>query len=343
MHCHLIVPELILPAGVAEEACAGLALPALETMLGKGSVEAQAVESYEAWLCAIHGIEKQQDWPLAPITLAGDGGNVGEDYWLRADPVHLRVNRDRLILADSSALDLSLADANALTKTLNVYFSIDELAFYPFRPDRWYVRFASAPQLRTVVLAQAIGKSIDALLPAGGDGKRFVSLSNEAQMLLFEHPVNEARESAGLPIINSLWFWGGGYLPASVRRPFARIWANEYLTRSVSLMSGTPIDTLPEAGTAWLSSPVATGECAMILDQLRSAAQYGDIYRWREALQQLERDWFMPLLAALQAGKLKRLSVTALGEGRLCNATVRRSDLWKFWRSARSVAALATN
>jgi hypothetical protein len=35
--------------------------------------------------------------------------------------------------------------------------------------------------------------------------------------------------------------------------------------------------------------------------------------------------------------------VTALGEGRLCNATVRRSDLWKFWRSARSVAALATN
>jgi hypothetical protein len=31
-------------------------------------------------------------------------------------------------------------------------------------------------------------------------------------MLLFAHPVNQARESKNLPAINSIWCYGGGLL-----------------------------------------------------------------------------------------------------------------------------------
>jgi hypothetical protein len=42
---------------------------------------------------------------------------------------------------------------------------------------------------------------------------------NEAQILLHAHPLNKAREAAGQAVVNSLWPWGGGRLPAHPRQP----------------------------------------------------------------------------------------------------------------------------
>jgi hypothetical protein len=341
LHCHLIVPDLILTAELMKEICAGLALPTLETLLGKGDTISQAVESYEAWLCAIHGVQKQQDWPLAPITLAADGGAVGTDFWLRADPVHLRVERGQLTLQGSNALDLSLGDACALTQALNAHFSGDKLVFQVVRPHHWYVCFAAAPQLRTVASAQAIGRNIDSLLPTGADGKRFVRLFNETQMVLFSHPLTEARETNGLPTVNSVWFWGGGKLPGSFTQAFAKIWASEEVACSLGQVSGTPIEALPETGAAWLSSATTASHCGLMLDQLRTCRQQGDLYRWREALQRLESEWCVPLLNALKAGKIKRLTLTAFGENQMYEVSMQRRTLWQFWRHARPLAALA--
>jgi hypothetical protein len=341
MHCHLIVPDLILAAEFMKEICAGLALPALDTLLGKGDTKSHAVESYEAWLCTIHGVEKQQDWPLAPITLAADGGAVGADYWLRADPVHLRAERGQLTLSASSALELSLVDAGALTQALTAHFSGDGVVFQAVRPHRWYVRFAAAPRLQNVALAQAIGRNIDSLLPSGADGKRFVRLFNETQMVLFSHPLNEVREAAGLPTVNSVWFWGGGNLPGSFRKAFGKIWATEEVACSFGQVSGTPTEALPETGAAWLSSATPAIQCGLVLDQLRGCAQQGDLYRWRETLQRLESNWFAPLLAALKEGKIKRLTLTAFGEDRMHEVSMPRGALWRFWRATKPLAALA--
>lgn len=342
MRCHLIVPDLILPGEYSSEACAGLSLPALETFLGKGDTRSAPAEGYEAWLCEVHGIQKQQDWPLAPVTQMADGGIVGDDYWLRADPVHLRVDRDRLVLADSSAFELSQAEANELTGTLNAHFIADGVVFYPFRPDRWYVRQALPPKLQTTSLCDAVGKNIDTLLPRGVDGRRFVGMCNEVQMLLSSHPLNEAREAAGDLAVNSVWFWGGGKLPDAVRQPFSQVWASEHVAYSLGLASGAPTSALPESGIAWLALPACAGEGAVVLGQLRTAAKYGDTYRWREILMQLEHGWFVPLLAALRPKRLERLTITAFGAGRRHSATIRPGDLWKFWRRGAPLSALAS-
>jgi hypothetical protein len=42
-------------------------------------------------------------------------------------------------------------------------------------------------------------------------------LQNEMQMLLYTHPINDARAAKGLPTINSFWISGTGDLPADFR------------------------------------------------------------------------------------------------------------------------------
>jgi hypothetical protein len=44
-------------------------------------------------------------------------------------------------------------------------------------------------------------------------------LQSEVQMLLYTHPLNEAREAAGLATVNSFWLSGCGRPPASTALP----------------------------------------------------------------------------------------------------------------------------
>ena len=46
-------------------------------------------------------------------------------------------------------------------------------------------------------------------------------LLNEVQVLLHQHPLNAARQTRGLPPVNSVWFWGAGRLPAPGPSPTA--------------------------------------------------------------------------------------------------------------------------
>ena len=53
---------------------------------------------------------------------------------------------------------------------------------------------------------------------ASGEGaERWRALLNESQIVLHNHPINAVREARGAVAVNSLWFWGAGTLPDSVR------------------------------------------------------------------------------------------------------------------------------
>ena len=53
--------------------------------------------------------------------------------------------------------------------------------------------------------------------PSPDGAINWMRLQNELQMVLHAHPVNAAREDAGKPTINGVWFWGGGVMPKLVR------------------------------------------------------------------------------------------------------------------------------
>jgi len=332
VHCHLLIPNLFLSLPSGHNPFQGLRLPALETLLARSRQQSVATDGMEIWLCQAFGMTKQRDWPIAPLTLAADGGNPKQYYWLRADPVHLRVERDQIILADSGTLSISQSEADQLAEALNRHFETDGLLFYALRPDRWYLRLNSQPDIQTQPLPDVAGKNINDYLPAGTEGMHWHRLFNEIQMLFHDHPVNDAREMRGEMPINSIWLWGGGTAPTLSQKPYSKIWADDALAQSLASASQTPVAALPENGSAWLDQADNAEMGLVVLDSLRGAGQYGDVYGWQEGLQKLEQEWFVPLQGALSRGKLTALTMHAGSGSQIQSFTVTQGDLWKIWR-----------
>lgn len=342
MHCHLLIPNLFLTLPSGHNPFRGLRLPSLETLLARSRSLSLTADSMEVWLCKAFGMEKQRDWPIAPLTLDSDGGNPHQDYWFRADPVHLRVERDQIILADSGTLSISQVEADKLVAALNRHFETDGLLFYALRPDRWYLKPSSQPDIQTRLLPDVAGKNINDHLPTGTDGMRWHQLFNEIQMLFHDHPANEAREMRGEMPINSIWLWGGGTMPVLPLKPYSKIWARDALARSLAHASQTPVAALPENATTWLAQSGNAASGLIVLDYLRGAGQYSDVYGWQEGLKQLEQAWFTPLLHALKQGKLSSLTLHAGSESHIQSFHVTSADLWKIWRRIKPLETYTT-
>jgi len=63
----LFVPSLFWPDTGDTNSYSGLRLPALETLLSRGSAVDSACENESAWICQRFGVQKQIDWPVAPV------------------------------------------------------------------------------------------------------------------------------------------------------------------------------------------------------------------------------------------------------------------------------------
>ncbi len=140
------------------------------------------------------------------------GNQPDNAYWLYAAPVHLQLQRDTFTLA--GVLTLELEESDALTAALNKHFCFDDKSpdklMYFWHEKQWFLRLQSNPNIQTHAPQAALNKAVGAYLPTGEGAMQWAAFTNELQMLLFEHPINQAREAKGLPAVNSLWCYGGG-------------------------------------------------------------------------------------------------------------------------------------
>jgi hypothetical protein len=157
---------------------------------------------------------------------------------------------------------------------------------------------------------------------------------NEAQMLLHEHPVNAEREGRGALALNSIWFWGGGVIDAAKARPFSTVVGDDALARGLSLAAGIPARALPEHADSVLAALGNEGRVLVVPDAPREA-------QLRERRAALERDWFLPLLAALKSGRIGMLTLHLFGADSLLEVETVRSDLRYFWRRRKALSAYA--
>ncbi|MDN5934981.1 MAG: phosphoglycerate mutase [Nitrosospira sp.] len=345
MELHLLIPALFWPEVSLFGIYRDLPLPALEKLLAKSSCTDDESQETEVWLCRTFGVSKQQDWPVAPITLQVDGAGkvkAGDDYWVRADPVHLRIERDRIVLADSRVFRISSEEADQFTGLLNRHFAenVPEIVFLPLQPDRWYLRVTNTPPAKTCLLGEVANKGINERLPFGDNNRVWRGLFNEIQMLLHEHPLNQSREARGEPAINGTWFWGGGIMPDSIACAYTHVWSNDVLARSLALACGSSHAQLPPDAAAWRQS-AASGRHLVVLDTLLGKARYGDAYGWREGLKELERNWFAPLWTMAKQGRLDRLTLTAVHESKTRNFSLQRGDWRKLWRKTKPLSIYA--
>src|SRR5690606_25085448 len=126
-------------------------------------------------------------------------------------------------------------------------------------PERWYLRLSADPGIRTHSLSEVIGRDVHAFLPFGESAQRWHAILNEAQMLMHGSPVNQVREQAGKPEINSVWFWGGGIVPAEASAPCEQIWSDHPLAIGLARLAAVPVSRKPDSATHWLEKAAAPG------------------------------------------------------------------------------------
>lgn len=333
MQCTVLLPALIWPDPNLPDIYRDLPLPNLQWLLGRARRTPEPL-TLEGWLQRQLGLPAAL--PVAALTAAIDGLQV-DGVLLRADPVHLQVNMEQLLLVPGDAIGIGQDDADSLIATLNRHFADDGLTFYAPQPQRWYVVLRQTAAVEHVPLALVAGNDIHRHLPQGPDALHWHGWLNEIQMLLYTHPANDAREQRGQPPINSVWFWGGGELPPAGDWPWDQTCGDQLLLRALARHAGTACQPLPQRADAWLQQ--LTGDKALLLlDQLQTPALYGDAYQWRESLKQLDREWFGPLRQALQQGRIGELELIAPGAIR---ASIGGSARWQFWRRPLPLSALA--
>ena len=147
--------------------------------------------------------------PNAALAWQQAGNNAGSAYWLYAAPVHLILQRDSFSMAEPAPLPLESTESEALTSALNKHFEADGLMFF-WHQNTWFLSLKTNPNIHTTAPQNVINKDINAFLPTGEGAIQWAKFQNEIQMLLFDHPINLAREAKHLPAINSIWCYGLG-------------------------------------------------------------------------------------------------------------------------------------
>ncbi len=305
MACIVFIPEFQRSFASAGEP----RLAALERMAARGRVE--EAPSQEAFLAPRFGLEPAQLAP-APFMRLADGGGADGAYRLCASFVHLAPDRDQLVLMPGSLLEVTPDEAAALAAAFNALYGAEGWTLELISQGRAYLRCPKPLDVVTHAPAETAGQAVLDHMPTGADSMKLKQLMNETQMLFHAHGVNRAREEAGRPLINSLWFWGGGVLPkASKVRVPSRVASDLPLVRGLSIWAGRT----PES----LSMPSSDEDLLLAL-------------MTSDDLASMEKNWFGPLFTLLRSSKLHQLTVYLGGMSliELDSAAPRR-----FWRRAR--------
>jgi len=305
---------------------------ALARLLAKAQVT-QMDMPLEALICSQHGLQTAPDYPIAAITAAADGLDLGDAYWLRADPVHLVLQRDCFSLGEPLPLLVEREQAERMIASLNEHFNQDGLMFLLGESGAWYLQVIQTPQIKTTLPSVAASKNIHPFLPQGLEAARWVAVLNEVQMLLHEHPANVARESSGEAAVNSIWLSGGGVMP-----PLAA----KSLAKSLSEVDLMIADSIFYQGLAkWVDMP-----CHMLPGNLDSwlldCGQYEHVRLQLPESQnlqakQLDDTWFYPLLTALKNKKIKQLILNLGFYEKSLIVDIKPLDTYKFWRTSKPV------
>ncbi|MEO7743674.1 MAG: hypothetical protein ABIR98_12105 [Usitatibacter sp.] len=332
MPLDLLVPDL-LPLGDEPSAHDELRMPALERWLTRADRARRSETTPDELLASAYSLAAPR--PVAAVSLCADEGHH-EGNWLRADPVHLRVGQDAVSLHHSAVLGVTRDEANALVAELQALFRGDGLEFRAPVPERWYVRVPEGELPTTIALDAALGRNIFGLLPQGEGRINWRSAITETQMVFSGHEVNQRREAQGLPAINSVWFWGGGAMPAGVSKPYALVYADDPFARGLGILSSTRVAPLPRDATT-LDAVPAGQTVLVVLDSLTAASRRGDRAAWKKAAEKLDDDWFVGLADAVERFEAVRIILPARNDTLVAHVTA--GARWRWLRKRKPLAA----
>ena len=219
---HLLIPFASGLSEAANQVLCDLSLPRLARLLTRLTPterdegdEYSFTPPHERALAAAWGWHGTDGvWPWAAHAAARDGIEVGQQPWGLITPAHWHVGRDHVTLADPAALHLDAEESRALFEAVRHLFESEGFALTWGGALRWYAAHESLAALPCAALDRVIGRNVE--LWMRGDTtthpriRLIRRLQSELQLLLYPHPINEAREARGELAVNSFWLSGCG-------------------------------------------------------------------------------------------------------------------------------------
>jgi len=288
---------------------------ALSRLLTKAKVT-HIEMALEAIACQQFGLSSEGDFPIAALSASVDGLDVGDAYWLRADPVHFQMQRDCFSLSEPAPLSLKSEHATLMIASLNQHFAEDGLVFCMGQSGAWYLRADKVAHITTTLPRIAMDKNVHHFMPQGPDSSKWKAILNEVQMLLHDHQANQAREVGGELAVNSVWLSGAGVMPSfeSLPHDMDLIIADDVLNLGAAKWANIPKKTVPKS-----------------LDEVLQM----NVQHVRLALPQagnLNVTWFEPLFSALKNKQIEQLTLNLGFYEKTLVAVIRPLDTYKFWR-----------
>ena len=309
-------------------------LPSLDWMLSKGNHQTLKSSSASYGLCELFGLtaKEENDFPIAAISRLTDDNQHPEGIWLRADPVHVRADRDGLILIDNNQFTISQHDALALAADINKILKPYEFELEVPTPYRWYLRIKDDLNIRTTPVDSIVGRDILPFMPNGDDRINLIQLMNDIQMTLHDSDVNKKREQEKMLPINSLWFWGCGELPEIIDRQWSFIVSDEMLAKGLSMIAATPFNELPENYND-IKNTDTSYNGLVVISSFQKFSHYHDLEGWLEALMAFEKNWFSHLMDALKSREIDQLHIKT----DLNTVTLDKGSRYKLWKKQKNI------
>ena len=224
---HLLIPYASSLSPGCQQALATLKLPNLDKLLGQLTLvatdnadENTLIPPHERALGEAYGIsmpkttpDGQVPWGAWYAVQAGQALAPG-DSWAVITPCHWAVQTNHITMTPPQDLHLMDGESRALLAAMQPYFGEDGIALLYDTPTRWLARGDVFAGLATASPYRAVGARVDDWIPKGDTTKSLRRLQQEMQMLLYTHPLTDARTDQGLLAVNSFWVSGTGALPA---------------------------------------------------------------------------------------------------------------------------------
>ena len=316
---HLLIPFAALgaePSEAGRQAVASLALPSLQRVLALLAPAAR--DDADAWtLSPPHERVLARAWgwqggdglrPFAAQAAVADGVATPGDglAWGLLTPAHWHVGTDQVSLIDPSGLGLDEPTSRALYNAVQALFTSRGHTMAWGSALRWYLAHDSLAALPTASLDRVVGRNVDRWLGHDLAVRPLRLLQSEVQMILYDHPINAAREVQGLLPVNSFWLSGcGRYQPdaGAALTVDARLRAPALANDAAAwLKAWETLDAGPLAALADMAEHAPAAPLQLTLCGERAAASFGPVRtgvatRWLSRLGR--RPAFGPLLESL--------------------------------------------
>jgi hypothetical protein len=275
---HLIIPYAASHHLSEPEAWAGLQLPNLQTLLSLLQRQQVWQDTDPSSLHLPHERLQAQalGWSLEATHLPwaawhrAQQGQPSQAPQAWMTPCHWQVGMDQVVMADPAHLRLSEQESQQLLLAMQPFLQEDGLKVTWHSALMWHAEGDLLADMACASLDRVIGENVKAWMPNSPAARPLQRLQSEMQMLLYNHPVNDAREARRQHTVNAFWLHGAGSLPSNTS----------------------------------ILEPMLT-----VSDGLRQSALRGDLQSWQQAWQQIDATLLANLLAHFKATGQIRLSL----------------------------------